>query len=333
VEIISVLEVVESIAAKVPLPAEWSAGILNRDEVPASALLQKSGKVHFPASSYRLRMDFLNGLFLKAYRDSQAAGALDYCLDQTTEDVPQWYDWGPTGWPKASKSAREDGLSMLVHMSRYFERYMQAHQSGKFDGWPKRNEMKISEGKFSTETDAQRLSEIGFEKTEMVRFLKCHGIPSSLTVELPGLSAGHSASMSTELQSGANPEVASDIPLENEKNNSTAPDSTTHLINKVNKVGHVLADFIAAGQVQAGDHRKDPRVVYGILIELAESGAFLPRVKKFIPRRGIEYLNAAGNTRHYTYGALVKSLDPTKRGRKKKPAADIDVPQPTSVDP
>lgn len=328
-EIISVLEVVESIATQVPAPTERPAGILDRNDVPASALRHKFEKLHFPVSAYRMRMNFLNGLFLSAYRDSQSAGALDFYLDQAKEGGPKWYDCGPTGWPKESSSAREEGLSMLVHMARYFERYMQAYQSGRFDGWPKRNEMKANEGKFATQTDSQRLSEIGFERAELVRFLRQYEIPSNLTTDSRNLAERSSAMGNTPFPSAVETEVDLGNTTENIDKDLTTPGSSTHLINKSR---HVLADFIAAAQAQAGDQRKNARVVYGILIKMADSGDFSPLVTKFIPREGIEYLSGTVY-KPYTYGALDKYINPEKRGHKKKPPSEIDDAQLTSVNP
>jgi len=125
-----------------------------------------------------MQINLLSHLFLSAYRDSQAAGALDCYLDR--EDAPDWYDWGQTRWPKVSTVARTEGLAKLVHMSRYFDRYAKAYQSGRFDNWPRLSDIQSHEGKYERPEDAQRLREIGFDRNELIEYLDKIGIPHTL---------------------------------------------------------------------------------------------------------------------------------------------------------
>lgn len=186
-EVISVLEVVDSIASQVPVPEEWQQGFLKHDEVPIKPYITRAGRVIISDSMHTLRVGFLNGAFRSAFRYSQAAGALDCYLDRSDSPTPSWFDCGQTGWHKVSIAARGEGLAMLVHMSRYFDRYRDAYLSGRLDSWPQINEMKSSEGKFEKAGDEQRLNELGFQRPELIEFLNENGIPHGLG-ETPFLS-------------------------------------------------------------------------------------------------------------------------------------------------
>jgi hypothetical protein len=319
VEFISVLEVVESIATKVAWPAELPDRYFELPEASSVAVADALGKLHFPAVKYRVKMDFLNSLFMRAYRVSTAAGALDYVLDrnldQAKEEIPRWYDWGPTGWPKVSQSARAVGLSMLVHMSRYFYRYEVAYQSGRFNDWPDSDVTTTSEGKFATKADAERISEIGFDRAEIIRFLNHHGIHNGLGTELSELSDEPPDCISTasHYQVGTETKINLDSSFGNKIDSHTGSGSISH---RINRRGHILADLIAAAQIQAGEQRDDYRIVYSNLVTMAENGDFSSRIRPLQPRNGIEYLSGA-DYKFYSPDALRKYLNPKARGPKK----------------
>lgn len=322
-DVISILEVVDSVASQVPTPETWKDGVLNRAEVPMSPFTDRSGKASISERIHGIKVGLLNNLFLSAYRDSQAAGALDCYLDRVSEEGPKWLDWGQTGWPKVSMAARSDGLAMLVHMSRYFERYAKAYQSGRFDGWPQSNEIQSHEGKFKKQNDAQRLNEIGFERTELIRFLNTNEISHSLG---DGSSTHDNAPQDVSDSVTSAPinepdcderrDASLDNAIQEEKISSPAHGGRVH---RIEGRGHVLADLIAKAQAQA-DHPNDERIVYPILVEMAQSGNH-PRLIGFVPGDGIKYLTGDGY-RHYTQVALRKYLRPETRGRKKPLPSD-----------
>lgn len=324
-DVISILEVVDSVASQVPTPETWKDGILNRAEVPMSPFTDRSGKARISERIHGIKINLLNNLFLSAYRDSQAAGALDCYLDRVSEEGPKWLDWGQTGWPKVSMAARSDGLAMLVHMSRYFERFAKAYQSGRLDDWPQSNEIQSHEGKFKKQNDAQRLNEIGFERTELIRFLNKNEIPHSLRDgssthgNVPqDVSDSVPSAPINEPDSDERPDAALDNSTQKEKISKPEHGKTVHFISKQ---GHVLANLIEKAQAQAGDQRNDERVVYEILVAMAQSGNYRPRLDSFVPGDGIKYLTGDGY-RHYTQVALRKYLRPETRGRKKPLPSD-----------
>lgn len=180
VDVIPLLKVIDAIASQVPVPKEWQAGFLKSDEVPIKSYTNHSGRVIVSKQMHTLRVGLLNGFFLSAYRYSQAAGALDCYLDRIDEKVPSWLDSSQTGWHKVSEAARSEGLAILVHMSRYFDRYRDAYQAGRLDDWPQMESMKSCEGKFKKISDEQRLGELSFYRLDLIEFLDAVGIPHSL---------------------------------------------------------------------------------------------------------------------------------------------------------
>lgn len=175
-EFISVLELVDSVAKHVSIPVGWKDGVLKREEIPVTPFIDRFGRVHALEGNHNIKIGMLNGLFLMAFRASQAASIIDQHLHNAAEQGPSWFDWGETGRPKLSEAARNDAMPMLVHMSRYFDRYEEFYQTGRFDNWPIANDIPTSEGKFKNGDDFQRLSEIGFERTELMEFLGRCGI-------------------------------------------------------------------------------------------------------------------------------------------------------------
>ncbi len=323
-EVISVLEVVDSVAKQVPTPEGWRDGILNRAEIPILLLAdQHPSKSRLSERIHGMKGDFLNGLFLTAYRDSQAAGALDYYFDRVGEDALQWLDWGQTGWPKVSATARSEGLAMLVHMSRYFERYSKAYQAGRFDGWPRVSDVQSSEGKFEKRNDAQRLTEIGFERAKAIDFLNRHEIPHSLGNSLPApgreqrdMSDGNPSVLIEDSDIAAHRRDISDS-SDQEGNSQPVDGRRVHHING----RHILANLIDQARTQAGEDRNDARIVYGFLVLMAKSGNYPPTLIGFEPRRGVKYLSGT-DEKFYTKEALRKYMNPEARGRKKSPSAD-----------
>lgn len=176
-DVISLSDVIDSIAREVPVP---KVGFLKPNEVPVKPYVHRSGRVIDSEKTHALRVGLLNGFFLSAYRYSQAAGALDCYLNRIDEKTPSWLDSSQTGWHKVTEGARTEGLSILVHMSRYFDRYRDAYQAGRLDAWPEVKTMKFSEGKFANFGDEQRLIELSFYRSELIEFLNAMEIPHSI---------------------------------------------------------------------------------------------------------------------------------------------------------
>jgi hypothetical protein len=170
------MEVLQSVSSQVPVPEAWEKGVLDRGDLPPS--LSANSHSQSVSAARDLCIGLLSQFFLSAYRDSQAAGALDYFFDQ--DESLRWLDSGPTGWPKASASARTEGLSILAFMSRYIDRCEQAYQAGHFDDWPRSASTEAWTGKYSNLANAQRLREIVFDRNELMQFLHKHHIPTSL---------------------------------------------------------------------------------------------------------------------------------------------------------
>lgn len=176
---ISLLEAVSCLAENVPTPDAWKNGVLKHEEIVATPFIDRLGRPHFSEVTHRFKVEMINNLFLSAFRTSEAAAALDQYLHNELPHGPRWFDRGETGRPKFSEAAREEAMPLLVHMSRYFDRYVSAYRSGRFDTWPISDEIEFNQGKFRNPADVQRLNEVGFERTELVSFLDRNGIPHS----------------------------------------------------------------------------------------------------------------------------------------------------------
>lgn len=305
-DFISVLELVESVAKHVPIPEAWKDGVLKLEEIPVTPFIDRSGRAHVLESNHQIKVGMLNGLFLSAFRDSEAAAALDQYLHNAAAQGPRWFDWGETGRPKLSDAVRNEAMPMLVHMSRYFDRYVKIYQSGRFDSWPNANDIQSSEGKFKSTGDSRRLREIGFERTELIGFLAAHGIPHSLA----GTSSIHDAPQATVGNLQLHPSsVAVD------KKHQSEPGRT---VRRAGVRRHVLADLIEAAQDAAAD-RRDAHGVWTILVNMAQSDNRPDLLDGFEPRKGVKYL-AGDDYKYYTFDALRKYINPEARGRKTAPA-------------
>lgn len=290
---ISLFEIIESVAPHVPIPEDWDHDFFLHDVMVSSmtsSILQPS-----PAKR-KLRAGFLNGLFLAAYRDSQAAGALDFYLDRAIEVGPSWIDWSQTGWPKVSVSARVDGLTILAHMSRYFERYKAAYFLRKFDNWPETTEIQSREGKFKTPTDYARINEIGFDRIEIIEFLCKNNIPNSLNDSL---------NLTDEIE----PSEPIENPDNNPKNEQQDLNTRSKIKRKPGKVA-ILAKNIRKAQAEAGADRNNAQIVYAILIKMAELGS--PPMIQFVEGKGIQF-HKGEHKPYYHYSTLEKYLNSSAR--------------------
>ncbi|PBI85548.1 hypothetical protein BKP43_48210 [Variovorax boronicumulans] len=308
-DVVSVSEIVESIAEHVP--NEWSGeGPL----APADIVVQMPLRPGIDAETQRrmeerlrpLKVVPLNRLFQMAFRESRAAAALDQYLHNAhaTGSGPRWFDWGETGRPKISDAARSEALDMLVHMSRWIHRYEKAFRAGQFDEWPQVNKVPRRDGKYEHEGDSDRLRNIGFDRTEIIRFLKSHGIPhslggASLPTEEPLLLESPVAEKESEVKENK-PEVSS---VSNTLTEGLPPRKkiTPIFVKKPD-----LSAVVARARAQALDPHSASSV-FLVLQEMAE-GADPPRpLLGLVPKKGIKYRNG-DDFGHLSLDALRKQL-------------------------
>lgn len=179
-EYVSLREVLDSVSKQVPIPEDWEK-ILPLSHIPNLPLTgrYKNQTEDFRASLHKLRLSAINDLFQSAYRCSQAAPVLDQYLHNAAPGGPKWLDWGETGRPKISDSARSEGLRMLVHMSGYFARCLEDFQIGRYEKYPHHG-IPLYEGMFKNSNDVDRIQQIVFYREEIIEFLDDIGIPHSL---------------------------------------------------------------------------------------------------------------------------------------------------------
>ena len=319
-DFISVSELVESVAKHVPIPEAWKDGVLKRAEIPITPFIDRSGRAHVLESNHQIKVDMLNGLFLSAFRDSEAAAALDQYLHNAAAQGPRWFDWGETGRPKLSDAARNEAMPMLVHMSRYFDRYIKAYQLGRFDSWPNANDIQSSEGKFKNTGDAKRLREIGFERTELILLLDRHEIPHALGPASTDFEEAHPAPGSTgdstlALRPGRSIDERQSNPA---SYSSTAPKagepSSGRKMHPPAGRQAILADEIKQAQEAAGADRYNARVVWAILFKMAEEKR--TPLLLGVTKSDVRYMTAHGG-QEYTFRALQAYI--TRRRPKETP--------------
>ena len=301
-DVVSVSEIVESIAEHVPnewsgegplAPADITVHISPRPGVDAETQKRAQERLH------PLKAAALNRLFQTVFRESRAAAALDQYLHNAhaTGDGPRWFDWGETGRPKISDAARSEALDMLVHMSRWLHRYEMAFRAGQFDEWPTTNKIPRRDGKYEHEGDSDRLRNIGFERTEIICFLDSHDIPHSL----------RGATLAPEnpplLESSAPLEQPEATPVVNVPTETSAPPrKITPLFTKKPD----LSAVVARARAQAIDPHS-ASAVFHVLQEMAESDDPPRPLLGFTPREGIKYRNG-GDSGYVTLDALRKQL-------------------------
>lgn len=312
-DVISLLEVVNSVASQVPIPEDWD----NRLEMEAG--IPKGLKIKVSENSSerldKLTSDLLDGLFKLTYRHSFAAGGLDCYLHEEDPNDLAWFDVGQTGWQKKSIKARTDGLEILVYMSLHFERYIKAFKTGRFNGWPKVNNLLDEDAQFARKEDSQRLKEIGFERSQIIKFLNNHKIPHSLTLPSNNqrdLLHSHGLDSGIEQESIA---VNNAFLIE-------AGQSERSKIHRINAKRHILADLIEKAQAQAGVKGEDPKEVYFILTQMAQSTTPPIPLLEFVKGKGIKY-QSGEIIKPYTLNALKKYLNPALRGKKKDPPTKL----------
>lgn len=315
-DVISLLEVVDSVVSKVPIPESWTADLARFAGIQGGITVQPLENGNSSAVKDELMSVFLNGLFQSVYRDSQAAGALDFHLDREDATELAWFDSGQTGWQKKSSKARAEALEILVYMSRSFSRYINAYVAGKFIGWPKVNNIEESEGRFAKKDDAKRLREIGFERSKMIEFLNKIGIPHTLKNPSDASNINQSGYSGQDLsmeEGGAG--------ISNQARDE-AGQNRKKKVHRINTRRHVLADLIEKAQAQAGENGEDPNEVYVILTQMAQSTTPPIPLLEFVKGKGIKY-QSGEVIKAYTKNALKKYLNPALRGKKKVPATKL----------
>lgn len=166
---ISLSDVIDAIASFVPIPDDWGGGYLQT--------------VADTPSYVSFRMSMFNLFMNKVYCTSEAAAILDQHIHNASVKRPRWFDIGQTGRPKLGEAAHGEAMAILVHMANWFGRYDKAYRFDRIPWWVS-NGLKNYEGKFNSRDASRRAEEIGFDRTEIVNFLKLNGVSHSLRCEV-----------------------------------------------------------------------------------------------------------------------------------------------------
>lgn len=172
---ISVLDVVNSVARYVPVD-EFEKDLRESQHVLSDTYWDRIGT----ALNRKIQTALTHDCLLRAYRTSEAAAALEDYLHHETGSGPRWFDWGLTGRPRLSDSARNEAMAALVHLAQYDKRCIDAWRSGKLDFHRYSDGLPAGDGKFRNRVEESRLRSIGFEQTELVAFLDRNGIPYTI---------------------------------------------------------------------------------------------------------------------------------------------------------
>jgi hypothetical protein len=161
-EFISLSEVIESVAGRVPVEEDWQEIYPEvRDGVPLGGPFKRS---------------MFNSFARTIYRDSMAAATLDETMCNAILP-PQWFDVGPTGRPKRSDKGADIATPILEHMANWYKRYGKGIDEQRITLLGNGTEAK--EGQFLKPEHAKRFQEIGFDRTEIINFLNLSGIAHS----------------------------------------------------------------------------------------------------------------------------------------------------------
>ena len=181
VNVVSISDIVESISKHVP--KNWGdEGPLSLANFPINAQSPFKFAARSVARLQAIKISTLNHHIEIIFQESHAAAKLDQCLHNAHEigSGPCWFDWGDTGLPKISSTARSEAQRMLVHMSRWIDRFEVSLIKAQHSGFPTTISTSPSDGKYKNNGDSERLRVIGFRRDEIIEFLDSHNVPHSL---------------------------------------------------------------------------------------------------------------------------------------------------------
>ncbi|WP_159275052.1 hypothetical protein [Variovorax boronicumulans] len=181
INVVSVSDIVESISKHVP--KNWSnEGPLSFANFSTHTQSLFNFDARLVARLQAIKISGLNHHIEIIFQESHAAAKLDQCLHNAHEigNGPCWFDWGDTGQPKISSTARSEAQRMLVHMSRWIDRFEVSLNKAQHSGFPTTISTPPSDGKYKNNGDSERLRVIGFKRDEIIEFLDSHNVPHSL---------------------------------------------------------------------------------------------------------------------------------------------------------
>lgn len=157
-ECVSAAELVRSIAEFVPAPDSF-------------------GRTEPQALRHNIDFHLWQGMARRACREAEAGAQVDALLINAKRRAPDWFAWGgPTGLPKVSDEAKEDGHRILESLSNYRDRLLSAPDLNVnpfrwLETLPVKDERR---------GDSARMDQIGFIRNDIAAFLDTIGLPHSL---------------------------------------------------------------------------------------------------------------------------------------------------------
>lgn len=327
-EYVSLREVLDSVSQQVPIPEDWER-ILPLSRIP---FLREGGRYKnqtedFQAALHKFKLSAINDLFQSAYRHSEAAPVLDQYLHNAAPHGPKWFDWGETGRPKISDSARHEGLRILVYMSGYFARCLEDFRTGRYDKYPHHN-IPLHEGMFKNPKDSDRITQIVFNRNELIGFLNEIEIPHSISATASSAQAvAVKTSLATSLIAGEmdSKERATHLTSDSSAKSVAMTQITSAVHRTPNPNDHKLRKCIEQARAEVDD-RDNADDVWEKLKEMAEgTKRARPReITGFSEVEGIKYSNAKGLSSYFTKPLLRKQF--SNERRKLRRSQDLSTP-------
>lgn len=126
--------------------------------------------------------DFIPDFRASLYRYSAAAEALESQISLTpATERPRWLDlrWG-MGTARATETAENEGVHQLKQWTEVFPSWVNSYRASDWDGHDEKPIVRFPDLMFVNLSNLDFVQKVGFERGDMVRFLKARDISYSL---------------------------------------------------------------------------------------------------------------------------------------------------------